>query len=65
MSVSYWKSIGSPPLNQSLNTLEAFYGRGSQPYVILTNLSITLEGKNFELEVEVVDANLRYNLLLR
>lgn len=64
MSVSCWKAIGSPPLNQTLNTLEAFDGRGSRPYDILTNFPITLEGKIVELEVEFVDVNLNYNLLL-
>jgi len=64
MFVLCWKAINSPPLNQSPNTLEAFDGRGSCPYGILTNLLITLEGKTVELEVEVVDVNLNYNLLL-
>ena len=62
--VSCWKAIGSPPLNQSPNTLEAFDGRGSRPYGILTSLHINLEGKTVKLEVEVVGANLNYNLLL-
>lgn len=62
MFVSCWKSIGSQPLNQPPNTLEAFDGKGSCP--ILTNFPITLEGKTIELEVEVVDANLNYNLLI-
>jgi len=65
MSISCWKAIGSPPINQSPNTLEAFYGIGSHPYGILTNLPIMLKGKPVELEVEVVDANPNYNLLLR
>jgi len=47
-----------------MNTLEAFDGRVSHPYGILTNLPITLEGKTVNLEVEVIDANLNYNLLL-
>ena len=64
MSISCWKAIGSPPLNQYPNTLEAFDGRGSRPYGILTNFLITLEGNTIELEVEVVDENLNYNLLL-
>lgn len=54
----------SPPLNKSPNTLESFDGRFLRPYGILTNLLITLEGKTVELEVEVVDANLNYNLLI-
>ena len=62
MFVSCWKSIGSQPLNQPPNTLEAIDGKGSR--LILTNFPITLEGKTIDLEVEVVDANLNYNLLL-
>jgi len=64
MSVSCWKANGSPSLNQCPNTLETFDGRGSCPYDILMNLTITLEGKTIELEVEFVDSNLNYNLLL-
>jgi len=64
MSISCWKAIGSPTLSQSPNTLEAFDGRDFHPYGILPCLPITLEGKMVEVEVEVVDANLTYNLLL-
>ena len=64
MSVSCWKAIGSPSLSQSPNTLEAFDGRDSHPFGILRSLPITLEGKKVKVEVEVVDANLTYNLLL-
>lgn len=64
MSVAYWKAIGSLTLSQSLTTLEAFDGRESCPYGILQRLPITLEGKMVEVEVEVVDANLAYNLPL-
>lgn len=64
MFVSCWKAIGFPPLNHFPNTLEAFDGKGSHPYSIHTCFPITLEGKNVELEVEVVDVNFNYNLLL-
>lgn len=64
ISFSCWKGIGSPPLNQSPNTLEAFDGKGSRPYIIFTNLPITFEGNTIKLEVQVVDVNLNYNLLL-
>ena len=40
MSLSCWKAIGSPPLNQSPNTLEAFDGRCSHPYGIFNDLPI-------------------------
>jgi len=64
MSVACWKAIGSPTLSQSPTTMEAFDGRASRPYGILQRLPISLEGKMVEMEVEVVDANLTYNLLL-
>ena len=51
MSLSCWKSIGCPPLNQSHNTLEDFDGRGSRPYGILNYFPIQLEGKIVNLEV--------------
>ena len=64
MYVSCWKAIGSPTLSQSPTTLEAFDRRESCPYGILQHLPISLEGKMVEIEVEVVDANITYNLLL-
>ena len=64
MSTICWKTIGSPTLNQFLNTLEAFDGHDLQPFGVLPNLSITLEGKKVQVEVKIVDANLNYNLLL-
>jgi len=64
MSTSCWKAIGSPTLNQSLNILEAFDVHDSRPFDVLPNLAITMEGKTMQVEVEIVDANLNYNLLL-
>jgi hypothetical protein len=64
MSLTFWKAIGSPPLNESWNTLEAFNGSGFKPYGVLPSLPITLEGKIVQVEVEVFDAPLDYNLLL-
>jgi len=64
MSVACWKAIGSPTLSQSPTTLEAFDGRESRPFGILQRLPISLEGETVKVEVEVVDANLTYNLLL-
>ena len=60
MSITCSKATASLTLSQSPNTLEAFDGRDFHPYGILPHLPITLEGKT----VEVVDANLTYNLLL-
>jgi hypothetical protein len=64
MSFACWKAIGSPPLNESQNTLKAFNGSGFKPYGVLPSLPITLEGKMVQVEVEVFDAPLDYNLLL-
>ena len=58
------KALGSPTINQSPTTLKAFDGRGFHPYGILNDLPIELEGKTVAIEVEVVDAQLDYNLLL-
>eukprot|EP00253_Pinus_taeda_P029891 PITA_29891 len=64
MFVACWKAISSPTLSQSPMTLEAFDGRESRPYGILQCFPIRLEGKMVKVEVEVVDADLTYNLLL-
>jgi hypothetical protein len=64
MSFSCWKAIGSPPLNESQNTLKAFNGCGFKPYGVLPSLPIKLEGKMVQVEVEVFDAPLDYNPLL-
>ena len=64
MSLNCWKSLGSLTLNQSLTILKAFDRRGFHPYEILQDLPIEVEGKTINLDVEVVDAPLDYNLLL-
>jgi len=64
MSISCWKDIGSPPLTESPNTLKDFDGRVFNPLGILKSLPISLEGKLVEVEMEVVDAPLDFNILL-
>ena len=64
MFVTCWKSIGSPPLTESQNTLKAFNVFVFKPYDVLPSLSIMLEGKPVNFEVEAFDAPLNYNLLL-
>jgi hypothetical protein len=64
MSITCWKAIGSPSLTESHNTLKAFNGSGFKPYDVLPSFPIMLEGKTFQVEVEVFDAPLDYNLLL-
>jgi hypothetical protein len=64
MSFSCWKAIGSPPLTESQNTLRAFNGSDFKPYGVLPSFPVTLEGKTVQIEVEVFDTPLDYNLLL-
>jgi len=64
MSIQCWKSLGSPTLNQSPTILKDFDGRGFHPFGILQDLPLGVEGKIVNLDVEVVDAPLNYNLLL-
>jgi len=64
MSIQCWRSLGSPTLNQSPMILKAFDGRGFHPFGILQDFPIGVEGKTVNLDVEVVDAPLDYNLLL-
>jgi hypothetical protein len=44
--------------------LKAFNAFGFNPYSVLPSLPITLERKTVNVEVEVFDAPLDYNLLL-
>jgi hypothetical protein len=64
MSITYWKTISSPPFIESQNTLKAFNGSIFKPYGVLPSFPIRLEGKTVNVEVEVFDAPLDYNLLL-
>ena len=64
MSLVYWKAIGSLTLSNSSNMLTAFDGHSFLPHGILPAFLVQLGGKMVEVEVEVVDAPLDYNLLL-
>jgi hypothetical protein len=64
MSITCWKAIGSPSLTESHNTLKGFNGSGFKPYDVLPSFPIVLEGKTVQVEVEVFDTPLNYNLLL-
>jgi hypothetical protein len=48
MYFACWKAIGSPPLNESQNTLKSFNGSDFKPYGVLPSLPITLEGKTVQ-----------------
>ena len=64
MSISFWKTLGYPTLSRSSTTLKAFDGRTYTPYGILSNLKVELGGKTVEIDVEVIDGNINYNILL-
>jgi hypothetical protein len=64
MSLVYWKYLTSPTLSKSLNMLNSFDGHSFRPHGILPAFLVQLGGKTVEVEVEVVDAHLDYNLLL-
>jgi hypothetical protein len=64
MSLVYWKAISSSTLSKSSNMLTAFDGHSFCPHGILPAFSVQLGGKTVEVEVEVFDAPLDYNLLL-
>ena len=64
MSLNYWKSLGSPQLSQSSTTLKAFDGITYKPCGIINNLHVELGGKIVNVDVEVVDGPLDYNILV-
>jgi len=64
MSLNCWKSLGSLRLSQSSTTLKAFDGRTYKPCGIINNLHVELGGKIVNIDVEVVDGPLDYNILL-
>jgi hypothetical protein len=64
MSLTCWKAIGPLTLSQSMTMLTAFDGRSFRPHKILPVFPVQLGGKTMEVDVEVVDAPLDYNLLL-
>ena len=64
LSLSCWKSIGSPELMKSSTTLKSFDGRGFQPHGLIPALPVELGGKYVSIHVEVGDAPLDYNILI-
>lgn len=64
MSLSCWKGLGSPKIVASQSMLKAFDGHVFKPHGIVPAFPVTLGGKTVNVEVEVVDAPIDYNLLL-
>lgn len=65
MSYSCWQDLGSPIFAASKTVLKAFDGHMFTPHGILAAFPVELGGKTITVEVEVVNAPLDYNLLLR
>jgi hypothetical protein len=65
MSISCWKAIGSSKLDTSATLLKSFNGNMFYPHGIIIALPVELGGKTISIVVEVFDAPIDYNLLLR
>ena len=64
ISTSCWKANGSPSVVPSPSILTAFHGHSHKPHGIIPAFPICVGGKVINIEVEFIDANLDYNLLL-
>ena len=64
MSLACWKGIGSPAYVPSATLLTAFDSHSHRPHGFVTALPIYVGGKIVNIEVEIVDASLDYNLML-
>ena len=64
MSQACWLNLGSPTLTPPSNSLKAFDGQTFLPKGYLASFPITLSGKMVNVDVEVVECHLYYNLLL-
>jgi hypothetical protein len=64
MSLSCWRAIGSPDINQSQTTLKLFDGHVFHTLWDFTLFTHGNRRKNISIDVEVVDTPLDYNLLL-
>ena len=64
MSLTCWKTIGSPKAVPSTTLLTAYDGHSHRPHGIVPALPICVGGKTVNIEVEIVDTSLDYNLVL-
>ena len=64
MSTFVCKKLGSPTLQPSIAALRAYDDCSAQPQGILTNVPVELSRKIVLIDIEVVNAQLDYNLLL-
>ena len=63
MSKDIWQKIGSPELVPSTISLRAYDGRPTSPIGLCQNIPIELGGKTILIDIEVIDAQLDYNIL--
>ena len=64
MSLSRWKGPGSLEIVLSQSMLKSFDGHVFKPHGIVPSFPVTLGGKIVNVDVEVVDAPIDYNVLL-
>ena len=64
MSLSCWKVIGSPTVVPSATFLTTFDGPSHKVHGIVPDLPIYVGGGIVNIEVEIVDARLDFNLML-
>ena len=64
MSTFVWYKLGSPTLQPSSIALRAYDGRAAQPQVVLMNVLVQLARKTMLIDIEVVNSQHDYNLLL-
>ena len=64
MSTSVWQKLGSPTLQPSTTTLCSCDGHPTRAQGILLHVPLTLAGKTVLIDIEVVNTQLDYNLLL-
>ena len=64
MYLGCWKGLGSPTLKPSNKFLKSSDGHSFSPHGLITAFPIELGGKTIQLDVEVVDSPIDYNLLL-
>ena len=64
MSTLVWQKLGSPIPQPSSAILRAYDGHPTKSQGILPHVPITLVGKTVLIDIEVVNAQLDYNLLL-
>ena len=64
ISSNVWKRLGSPNLVSSSISLCAYDGRSSQPRGLYQNVPINLGGKMVMIDIDVINAQLDYNILV-